>query len=262
MNQLIDKIIKHQYAKPILALIGLVFLYLLYLIYAWSHTETTDNAYIEADISTVSPEVDGVISEVLVHENNIVEAGQIIAKINDTVYKANLDKADALLDLAKKDIDIIVQNIKISQIEQNKATELYQFAEENFKVTKEEYRRTKELSKDNYASKKNLDNAKIAYEKNKSDLAQAKFSMQTSNENLIMLEIKHQASIAKYNTAVAERSLSLRNLKNTVIRAPISGKIGNSSLREGNYIRTGVVLFSIVPINELYIKANFKETQI
>lgn len=262
MKNIIEKIQNHQQAKLIFALIVIVFLYLIYLVYAWANTETTDNAYVDADISSVSSEVDGIISEVLVQENNIVEVGQIIAKINDNVYKANLDKADAALEFAKKDIDVIAQNIKIAQIEQSKTEELYQFAEENFQVSKDEYKRTEELSKDNYASKKNLDNARIAYKKNKSDLAQAKFTMQTSKENFIMLEIKHLASIAKYNTAVAERSLALRNFENTVLRAPVSGKIGNSSLRAGNYVRTGMVLFSIVPIDQLYIKANFKETQV
>ena len=100
------------------------------------------------------------------------------------------------------------------------------------------------------------------YEKAKRDVSQAVLDMQTSKENVVLLEIKKLAAIAENNTALQARNLAKRALDNTNIRSPIDGVIGNSSLRAGNYIRPGVVLFSVVPIDKLYVKANFKETQI
>ena len=262
IESLIDKFNSYRYARYISVAASLLLLFFTYEIYVWAKTQSTDNAYVEADISSISSEVNGVIDKVLVKENNVVEANQIIAKIKDDDHKANFNKAEAALDGARRDIEIIEQDIKLSNIEQQKTDEAYQFAVESFRISEIDYKRIQSLSKDNFASKKNVDSTKILFEKAKSDLVQAEFNMQTSKENLTLLEIKRFASIAKYNTSSAELDLAKRALDNTVIRSPIRGMIGNSSLREGNYIRAGSVLFSVVPIDELYIKANFKETQI
>ena len=259
---IITKLLSHQRAKPIMAVIAIILLFIIYKIYSWANTQSTDNAYIEADISSVSAEVGGVIDEVFVKENNFVQAGQIIAKIKDADYIAQLAKTEAMLDGAQHDIAMIEQNIKLAIIVQSKAAESNEFAEENFKFSETDYRRVEELSKDNFASKKSLDSTKIAFEKAKSELSQANFNMQTSSEELILLEIKRLAAIAKHSNALQEHNLARRALSNTNIKAPIDGMIGNSSLRSGNYVLPGVVLFSVVPVNELYVKANFKETQI
>lgn len=252
----------HRYAKHLMIAFAVILIFLIHSIYVWSITQSTDNAYIEADIVGVSPEVSGVIEEIAVPENSLVEAGQVIAKINDRAYRAALDKADASVEEAKREIEINDQNIKLSDIELSKAQEVYYLAQESFKVEAKQYKRIQELSKDNYASKKNLDNARIAYEKLKSELARSKFDVQKSTESLALLKIQHFAAIAKYDNAVAQRELALRDVENTTLRAPVGGKVGSSSLRVGNYVRPGFVLFSIVPMDKLYIKANFKETQI
>ncbi|MDP4708709.1 MAG: HlyD family secretion protein [Rickettsiaceae bacterium] len=259
---IITKLLSHPRAKLIMAIIAIILLFIIYKIYAWANTQSTDNAYIEADISSVSAEVGGVIDAVFVKENNFVKAGQIIAKIKEDDYVAQLAKIAAMLEGAKHDIEMIEQNIKLAMIEQSKASESYEFAEENFKFSEIDYKRIEELSKDNFASKKNLDSTKIAFEKAKSELSQANFNMQTSSEELILLEIKRLAAIAKHSNVLQEHNLAQRALNNTNIKAPIAGMIGNSSLRAGNYVAPGVVLFSVVPIDELYVKANFKETQI
>lgn len=249
-------------AKLFIALGVVIIAMLSYVIYRWSNTQSTDNAYVEADISYISSEVNGTVEKVLVKENNYVEAGQVIAMIKDKDYEANFKKAEGELDASRRDIEVIEQNIKLSKIDQQKAEEQHQFTQENYKISEDDYKRTKSLSQDNFATKKNLDGTKISFEKAKTELAQAEFNLQSSKENLTMLEIKRFAALAKYNISVAEMDLAKRALDNTIIRAPIGGIIGNSSLREGGYVRAGTVLFAVIPIDELYVKANFKETQI
>ena len=261
-QSLIEKFNSYKYAKVMIGVILLIMIFLAYKIYIWANTQATDNAYIEADISSVSAEVNGIIEEVLVRENNIVEKDQIIAKIKDKDYRANLAKTESTLEGSRLDIEIIEQNIKLAKIEEQKTQEAHQYAVENFKIAEVDYKRTQTLSNDNYTSKKSLDTNKMTFEKAKTDLVQADFDMQKSKEDLSLLEIKHLAAAAKYNQVVAEVDLSKRALDNTNIRSPIKGMIGNSSLREGNYVRTGNVLFSVVPIDEFYIRANFKETQV
>ena len=262
MPSVLEKILSHKHAK-LIALASVIFLlFFTYKIYIWTNTQSTDNAYIEANISSVSAEVGGVIERVLVEENNFVQEGQIIAQINSADYKAKYEQAEANLDEAIHSIEIIEQNIKLEIIKQNKAIEVHEFAKENFKVVEANYKRTIKLSEDNYGSQKNLDDIKIAHKKAESDLFQAELDTQSAQENVKLLEIQKLVAVAKSNTALQERNLAKRALDNTNIRSPIEGIIGNSSIREGNYIRPGVVLFSVVPIDKLYIKANFKETQI
>ncbi|MFK7968505.1 MAG: HlyD family secretion protein [Rickettsiaceae bacterium] len=258
---LISKYSSHRYFVHIVIISDIILSFLLYEIYIWSKTQYTDNAYIEAEISNVSAEVSGIISEILVEENNQVKLGQIIAKIKDDDYRANYEKALATLEGAKRDTEIIEQNIKLAQIEQVKTKESFEFSEANLKLTQVDYNRIQSLSKDNYASKQKLDSTEIALEKAKNEFSQAKLNMQTSDEKLALLEIQRLSSIAKYTTIQQEAILSKRDLDNTVIRSPIDGILGNSSLKLGNYISAGVILFAVVP-EKLHVKANFKETQI
>ena len=251
----------HRYFSHLMIIIALVMSFFVYKIYVWSNTQTTDNAYLEADISQVSSEVSGVLNEILVEENTPVVAGQIIAKIKNDDYIAMLGKAESVLDGAARDIEIIEQNIKLAAIEWSKSKETLEFAETNLKLTGVDYARIQKLSKDNYASQQKLDTTEIALEKAKNELSQAELNMQTSQEKLGLLGIQRLSSIAKHNISKQEAILAKRNFDNTTIRAPIDGIVGNSSLKLGNFIRAGVVLF-VKEKKKLYVKANFKETQI
>lgn len=258
---LLSKYLSYRYFVHILITVAVITCFLIYRVYIWTKTQYTDNAYLEAEISSVSSEVSGIISEILVEENNKVTHGQIIAKIKDDDYRANYEKTLATLERAKRDIEIIDQNIKLAQIEQTKAKESLEFAETNLKFTQVDYNRIQALSKDNYASKQKLDSTEIALEKAKNEFSQAKLNMQSSQEKLALLELQRLSSIAKHTTTAQEVILAKRNLDNTLIRSPIDGTVGNSSLKLGNYITAGVVLFAVIP-EKLYVKANFKETQV
>ena len=240
----------------------ILFIYTLYAVYEWSRIESTDNAYVEADISNVSPEVNGVIREIFVQENTNVKTGHVIAKINDEDYLSSYEKTVAACEGARHDIGIIEQDIALAKIEQVKALEAFEFAEANYKISGTDFSRIKELSKENFASKKRLDDTEITWEKAKNEYSQAKLNMQVAVEKLGLLEIKKLAAVATLNKLIQEKNLTERALDNTNIKSPIDGVIGNSSLKIGNYVRTGVMLFSVVPLDKLYIKANFKETQI
>lgn len=251
----------HRYFIHGVVAIALFISFAFYRIYVWSNTQSTDNAYIEADISNVSAEVNGVIAEIFVQENTKVKKGQVIARIHDTDYTVAYHKALSALEESRRAIEVIQQNIKLARIDEIKAAEALEFAETNMKLVEVDYERTQTLSKDKFASRQKLDNAEINLEKARTDFAQSKLNMQMSQEKLNLLEIQRLGAIAKEEIARQELVLAQRALDNTSIRSPIDGTLGNSSLKIGNYVRAGVVLFAVVP-EKLYVKANFKETQI
>ncbi len=256
-----SQIKSYKYFLHIVIIIAIIFLFTSYRIYIWSNTQSTDNAYIEADISEISSEINGIIDEVLVNENNRVKKNQIIARIKNDDYKALYEKAKSATAGAKHKIQLIEQNIELALIDESKAKEQFEFSETNLKLTQIDYNRVKKLSKDSYASKQRLDSAEIALEKAKNDFSQAELNMKKSKVKVKLLRIQCTSAVANHAIAIQEEFLAKRNLKNTVIRSPIDGIIGNSSLEIGNYVRAGIVLFSVIP-EAIFVEANFKETQI
>lgn len=235
---------------------------LLHKAYIWMNTETTDNAYVEVDITSVSSEISGIIEEILVLENTPVEKGQVIAKISDTIYKAQYQKALSSLQSSQYGLYAIETKIKLAALEKDKAQDDLEFAQTNYKIASADYVRTKELSKDKFASKQKLDASEIAYEKAKTTLAQAKVNLAISTEKLALLEVEKLTASAALSVAEQEKIMAEYDLDNTLIKAPVDGYVGGSFLRLGNYVHAGTPLFKLVPFNKMYVKANFKETQI
>lgn len=254
--------LKYKYPKLFSLAIFFASWFVLYNIYAWFVTESTDNAYLEAEISIVSPEIDGIVSEIYVKENTMVEAGQVIAKINDQTYAALADKAKAQVEVSKHEISSIESQLALASIEQEKSKENYEFAEASFKVAESELNRVTELQKDNYASMRKLDNTEIEYERAKKEFSLAKLNLTMQAEKASLLEVQKMSALAQLVVLEQEFKLAQKSLEDTSLRAPVSGMLGNSSIRVGNFVRSGVPLFSVVPMNSLYVKANFKETQI
>jgi len=262
MQKILTNFRTHRLAKYLISAIFLFLFYVIYNLYIWSKTQSTDNAYLEAEISSVSSEINGVVKNVFISDNKYVKCGDIIAEIHDADFKANLIKAEATINGSGKDINVIEQKILIEQINGNKNKELLELKKTNLDIISSDYSRTVELHKDNFASQKLLDTAKNTLENAKSEYAQAKLSLQINEQTLLSLYMQKSSAEANLEALKQAKNLAERSLYNTKIRAPIDGKLANSSLRIGNFIRPGIILFSIVPSDKLYIKANFKEGQI
>lgn len=259
--QLLKNIKNQRYIKYIILLGALLLVYMSYGIYVWTNTESTDNAYVDADISIVSCEVSGVIDKILVQDNIRVKKGDIIAEILDADYRANLDKALADIDNKTHDTENIKQQIQKEQINLEKNKEQVTLANTNLLITDRDLKRISELSKDNFASKKLLDDANYIFDKAKSDLSQKILDGEVIKQNLLSYSIDKLSKEANLKSLIQVKNLAQRALDNTIIRAPIDGIVANSGIKIGNYVRAGNALLAIVP-DKMFIKANFKETQI
>lgn len=262
INKLIIKYKSFKYSKYIGCLSTIILLYLSYQFYIWRNTQSSDNAYLDADISNISAEISGMINNVLVLENAHVNIGDLIAEIDDESYKINLAKAIADVVASTKAVDIIEQKIVIEQINLEKNKEVSKYAKTSLDIIETDYHRTIELNKDNFTSKKLLGSARNAFEKAKSEYIQATFDLQTSEQNLILLHAQSLAAQANLESSIQQRNLATKNLNSTKIRACIDGTFSNNGLRIGGFVQAGIPLFSIVPYNKLYVRVNFKETQI
>lgn len=239
----------------------LILCLVIYKFYVWIYTETTDNAYIQSDITLVSAEINGKIIEVLTKENIHVNAGDILAKIDDTDYKAALEQAVAKLQAAEYALKMTEQKIAMEQTNLEKAQGNMQTAQVSFEAAERDYTRSSNLTKDNFSSKKNLDNARVAMEQARNNLSQSQLAIKASEENSALLNIQKHANLSDIDAARQAIVIAEKNMKNTIIRAPITGITARNGIRLGNFVVTGMPLVYIVP-DLAYIVANFKETQV
>lgn len=262
LRNLIEQKFGSKNAK-IVALSGLLLLsYLLHQIYVWKVTQSTDNAYVEAHISEVSAEIDGTISEILVSENSKVTQGQAIAHIEDKIYKANFTKSSTMLKKASQNIEIIKYKTQLAKITQQQAEINLKLSEENLRVVEQDFKRYQKLNQDNYSSQRNLDFSELNYIEAQTSMKKASLEVEASVNNLALLTTELQMAESEYEATLADHTIAEHNLNHTIIYSPVSGIMTNSILRVGNLVHPGRALFMVVPEDKLYIKANFKETQI
>lgn len=231
-------------------------------IYNWVYSQTTDNAYLDADITLVSPEVSGVVTEVLVKDYQTVKKGDVIAYTLQDNYKEIMEAAEAQLLAAKKKLEVIDQQILIAKLDLEKAALNVQFLEVNFDVAKRDYNRSITLEKNHFNSEKSVDETKRALSKADSDLKTARLTYDTAGQQLKLLGLQHSLQQQDIRAAENNYALKVRDFNNTTIKAPISGTIADCQLKIGRYIRATVPVVAIVPTENLYVRANFKETQI
>ncbi|AFB22494.1 HlyD family secretion protein [Rickettsia rickettsii] len=262
LQQAIDKYKHNPFTKYVIIIALIIFIYLGYRIYVWANTQSTDNAYIDADISNVSAEVSGVLTKLFVTDNTKVNKGDLIGEIDDRDYKAKLAALEASIEACIKNIEIIEQKISIGRSSLEQAAEKLKLNKISFDIVATDFMRVQELNKAKFASPKTLDDSKNAYQKAKTDYKQAQLDLDISKQHLQLLELEKAAEQEKLKELTENKKVTLRSLQNTKLIAMVPGIFGNSSLEVGNYIVPGRVLFSIVQDNTMYIQANFKETQI
>ena len=223
---------------------------------------STDDAYVQADNTTVAPKVSGYLHQVLVGDNERVKAGQVLARIDDRDFKVALDQAKADVAAAEASIASKQAQLDVQQtvIAAAKATIDVDTAAKTF--ANQENKRYTDLAATGFGS---VQNAQQAQSRNAG--AEAAILRDTANlasaerqVDLLKAEIA-QAVAASARASALQRQAEL-NLGYTTIVAPIDGVVGNRSLRVGQFVQAGTQLMSVVPVEGAYVVANYKETQL
>ncbi len=222
----------------------------------------TDDAYVQADTTTIAPKVPGYISQVLVSDNEPVKAGAVLARIDDRDYKVALQQAEADVAAAKaaiasKQAALETQN---SVIDSDKATVAVDQANQTF--AEQEDKRYSGLANAGIGAIRDAQSAvsHVAAARAGVTRDQAVLASAVKQVDQIKAELSQaQASLAR-SEAVADQARL--NLSYTNIIAPADGVVGNRTLRAGQYVQAGTQLMSVVPVSAAYIEANYKETQL
>jgi len=224
--------------------------------------ESTDNAYIEADIAAVAPKIAGYIRSLQVTDNQQVRAGDVLAIIDERDFQARVAEASAAAAAAEAaNISIDRQiDLQASRIEQAAAT--VESAKAELARAQPEYDRYKKMLAGKVVGKSDFDRIAADLRKAKAELSRAEAQLLAEQGQLVVLRASRHEGDAKLAQAKAALQAAQIDLDNTVITAPVDGVVGNKGVEPGQYVQAGSLLMAIVPLPSVHIVANFKETQL
>ena len=249
-------------------IIGGVVIFVIILIFVsiwWIHgrlVQGTNDAYLQADQVTISPKIQGYVDKVLVSDNQMVEAGQPLVQIDGSTYQAAMDQQTATV--AARQADIVAAQRQVTQqtAALDKARADLAGAQATAAYAGGEADRYKALAAQGVETA-----AQAAQMVNQSNTAAAQARAEAAAVREAQLQIATQKAQvgqaqAQLQAAQAEVASAQLNINDTILRASIPGRIGDKQVRVGQFVQPGTRLMDVVPTEDIYLVANFKETQI
>jgi membrane fusion protein, multidrug efflux system len=238
-------------------------------------SESTDDAYIAADTSTIAPKIRGLVAQVLVRDNQKVRAGDPLVKIDAEEFDAKV--ATARADLADAEAGIASAHAALVSLdaEERLAGANVIAAQTSIKSSEAEAqrasadgRRYAALVSSGAVAQRDADSFHASAVTAEQDAAHsvamlnvAKASLRVTAAKRATLLAALQKANATLDRAMSALDLALQDQSHTLILAPIDGIVGNRQVQQGDYVQPGSRLLTLVPLQGLYVTANFKETQ-
>jgi membrane fusion protein (multidrug efflux system) len=231
----------------------------------WTHgrfIQSTDDAYLHADQVTVAPKVSGYVEAVYVAENQTVAPGQPLVRIDARSYQAALAQQSAAIDARRADIALSERQMAQQEaaIEQTRAQ--LAGAEANAAYAAREAQRYKTLSGEGVETQERAAQAKNQQDQAAATLKADAASLAVAERQIAAMQAQIQQAKAQLEGAQAQASAAQLNVGDTLLCASIAGRIGDKTVQLGQFVQPGTRLMSIVPTSQIYLVANFKETQI
>jgi membrane fusion protein, multidrug efflux system len=219
------------------------------------HYVSTDNAYVQQDKVSVSAELSGRIVEVNVAENQRVNAGEVLFRLDPEPYRIAMAQADATIAAAQ---------VRVTGLQADLSTKGVDIAsaQEDVAYFEAEYRRQAELNQRGFTTKARLETAEHALANARSDLADARAKASVARAALATAPVAPGVNPAVLAGQVQKRKAAY-DLARTVVRAPIGGVVSQADrLLVGQMMTQGLAAVSIVVSNRSWVEANFKETDL
>ena len=224
--------------------------------------ESTDNAYVHADLSTVGPKVAGYVATVEVAENQPVRHGDVLVRLDDRDLRARVDQAAATLRAKAAAVATAESQLKLQDARVREAEAALASARAQAARARADFGRYDKLVERKNASVQALDAARAESVRAAAAVAAAEAALDAAHGEVAVLEARCQSAEAERAWAEAALALARIELDDAVIRAPADGVVGAKAVQSGDYVKVGQQLMAVVPLGRLYVEANFKETQL
>jgi membrane fusion protein (multidrug efflux system) len=222
---------------------------------------STDDAYVKADSTIVAPKIQGLVAQILVRDNQRVTAGQPLIRIDPEDYQqavmaaqADLESAEATLSQQDAQQGLAAANVRAAEatIRSSDAEKARAAADD---------RRYAQLVADGYVSRSQAEQIRATAVEDSANSEKSRASLLASQQQetvVVRTRAQLQAAVSKARAALM---LAQLNLSHTIIRSPVAGVVGDRQAQIGEYVQPGTQLMTVVPMDTVYVAANFKETQ-
>lgn len=249
-----------------LGFIGLLIAGALLALFAWGlppfsrMIQTTDNAYVRGQTTIIAPQVSGYVTQVLVHDFEPVRAGQLLARIDDRIYLQRVEQARANLAVQAANLANATQSQRSKEAALGGQQAGIASAQAQLARAQADMRRIEDLVAEGSVSLRERDQTRAALAQAVAAVRQAQAQRAIGEQDVQSVTVGRGGLEAGVENARASLRLAEIDLANTVIRAPIGGKLGEVSVRLGQFVTAGTQLMFLVPPT-VWVSANFKETQ-
>jgi membrane fusion protein (multidrug efflux system) len=224
--------------------------------------QTTDDAYVRADLTRLSTRVAGEVLVVAVDDYQRVKAGDLLVQIDPADYEAQVAQAEAGVAAAQAALDNLANQVELqyATIAQSEAQRLSAQAQEV--ETREEQERQQTLSQTDAGTRQRLEQAVANYARAQADVKASAAVVAAQRHQLEVLNGNKKQRAADLEAAKAQLTAAKLKLGYTKIVAPFDGVVGERKVQPNDYVNIGTNLVDIVPLPDVYVIANYKETQL
>ena len=231
----------------------------------WRHgrfMQSTDDAYLQADSTIVAPKVPGYIEKVLVTDNQHVIAGQVLAQIDPRDLATALAQAKANVTAQQSAIANLNAQITLQKTMIQQSAADLRSAQAAFDYARQNDNRYASLARSGAGSQQNAQQASAALIEATAQVQHQQAAQVAAAQRIAVLSTARNQAAADLRKDQAMEHQATLDLSYATISAPITGTVGARSLRVGQYVQAGTQLMALVPLRQVYVVANFKETQL
>ncbi len=228
----------------------------------WRFVETTNNAYVQGEITAIRPKVSGYVKDLYVTDNQQVRKGDPLLRIEDAEVRQQIAGVEADLKRYQAEMVALTQRKKLQELAIEQADAEVAIAQAEQDRAKAELARSQRLAKAGNTSKQAHEINVAAHSQAIGAVARAAAQLEAAKLEVSVLDAEEQKLTALIQKTRADLAILNIRLDDTFLKAPIDGVVGNRSVRAGQLVEPGRFLMAIVPLDKVWVDANFKETQL
>ena len=226
------------------------------------YQQSTNDAFVQADSVIVAPRVGGYVERVFVQENAEVRQGQQLALLDNRDYRAQTSQLQAQIEAARASANTVQAQIAEQQASAERAQAQLAAAQADLAFASREVARYRPLAASGAEPRERLDQLVQQQQQARAQLATRQADLLAAQRRFGTLRTQVEQARSQGRAAEAQLEAANVTLESTVLRSSIAGRVGDLAVRVGQFVQPGTRLMTIVPTQQLYIEANFKETQV
>lgn len=226
------------------------------------YMQGTNDAFVQADSVVIAPKIAGYIDRVFVSENQAVRAGQPLVLLDPRDYRAQASQIQAQIEASRATADTVRAQVGEQQAALTQAQAQLSAANSDVAFASQEVARYQPLAATGAESRERLAQLRNQLKQAQAVAATRRAAVVAAQRRFGTLDSQIEQALSQARAGEAQLEAANVTLESTTLRASVGGKVGDLAVRVGQFVQPGTRLMTLVPVEKLYIEANFKETQV